>query len=525
MVGGVHLTQNRVGRTTLYLYSFLQHYNRKGNGLSITRQAVFFIGITLKKVYKKVKSIMEQRTIIQTKVTKRLADIITPVSLYLKVRDHFNNPVLLESNDFRSRENCFSIIGLEPIAGFLVQNQAIKRQYPNQEIISETIIDPSSVVPAFNQFIKSFDIQNSNDVPLVNGFLGHTSFEAVQYFDTLKFDSSKKVHDIPAINYQLYRFLVVINHFKDELFIIENIPIGDISQTEKVITLIESQNFGTYNFETIGDSGSNMTDQAFKDLVTLGKHHCQIGDVFQIVFSRQFSQRFKGDEFNVYRVLRSINPSPYLFYFDYGTYKIFGSSPEAQLVIEGEEASVNPIAGTYKRTGNDAEDAIQAKALLDDPKENAEHIMLVDLARNDLSRHTKNVRIKALKEVQYFSHVIHLVSRVVGDLAENNDSFDIFADTFPAGTLSGAPKFKAIELIQKNENQLRGYYGGAIGFINFNGNINHAIIIRSFLSKDNVLYSQAGAGIVVSSDEENELQEINNKLRALTKSLAMATEL
>lgn len=468
---------------------------------------------------------MEQKVIIKTKVTKRLADVITPVSLYLKVRDHFNNPVLLESNDFRSRENCFSIIGLEPIASFIVQNQTITTQYPNQKIKNTPIVNPESVVPTFNAFIKQFDIQNTNLPPLVNGFLGHTSFEAVQYFDTLKFDASKKVHDIPDINYQLYRFLIVINHFKDELFIIENMPEGDISQTEKVLTLIESQNFGTYDFETQGEAGSNMTDQAFKDLVTLGKHHCQVGDVFQIVFSRQFSQDFKGDEFNVYRVLRSINPSPYLFYFDYGTYKIFGSSPEAQLVIEGKEASVNPIAGTYRRTGNDAEDAIQATALLDDPKENAEHIMLVDLARNDLSRHTKNVRIKALKEVQYFSHVIHLVSKVIGDLEEDNDSFDIFADTFPAGTLSGAPKFKAIELIQKNESQLRGYYGGAIGFINFNGNINHAIIIRSFLSKDNTLYSQAGAGIVVSSNEENELQEINNKLGALTKALKMATEL
>ncbi len=468
---------------------------------------------------------MEQKVIIKTKVTKRLADVITPVSLYLKVRDHFNNPVLLESNDFRSRENCFSIIGLEPIASFIVQNQTITTQYPNQEIKNTPIVNPESVVPTFNAFIKQFDIQNTNLPPLVNGFLGHTSFEAVQYFDTLKFDASKKVHNIPDINYQLYRFLIVINHFKDELFIIENMPVGEISQTEKVLTLIESQNFGTYDFETQGEAGSNMTDQAFKDLVTLGKHHCQVGDVFQIVFSRQFSQDFKGDEFNVYRVLRSINPSPYLFSFDSGPYKLFGSSPEAQLVIEGKEASVNPIAGTYRRTGNDAEDAIQATALLDDPKENAEHIMLVDLARNDLSRHTKNVRIKALKEVQYFSHVIHLVSKVIGDLEEDNDSFDIFADTFPAGTLSGAPKFKAIELIQKNENQLRGYYGGAIGFINFNGNINHAIIIRSFLSKDNTLYSQAGAGIVVSSNEENELQEINNKLGALTKALKMATEL
>ncbi|MGB0864496.1 MAG: anthranilate synthase component I family protein, partial [Saprospiraceae bacterium] len=306
---------------------------------------------------------------------------------------------------------------------------------------------------------------------------------------------------------------------------IENLAEGESSQIKKVITLMNAQNFGTYSFELKGNEGSNLTDEEFKKLVTIGKHHCQVGDVFQIVFSRQFSQGFKGDELNVYRILRSINPSPYLFYFDYGSYKIFGSSPEAQLVIEKGTASINPIAGTYRRTGNDKQDAEQAKALLNDPKENAEHIMLVDLARNDLSRHTKNVHTKILKEVQYFSHVIHLVSKVVGDLDKDTNSIEIFGDTFPAGTLSGAPKYKALELIHQYENQLRGYYGGAIGFINFNGNLNQAIVIRSFLSKDNVLYSQAGAGIVVSSDEESELQEINNKLGALKQALIKAENL
>lgn len=462
---------------------------------------------------------------IQTKVTHLLADTVTPVSIYLKVRDHFNNPVLLESNDFRSRENCFSIIGLEPIAGFKVQEGTITRTFTNGVIETETILNPKSVVGELDTFIKSFEIENSDETPIVNGFLGHTSFEAVQYFDTLEYDLSKRVHEIPDINYQLYRFLIAVNHFKDELFIIENLAEGQTSETEKVATLLESQNFGTYKFELDGEEASNLTDEEFKKYVTLGKHHCQVGDVFQIVLSRQFSQSFKGDEFNVYRILRSINPSPYLFYFDYGSYKIFGSSPEAQLVIKENVASVNPIAGTYRRTGNDAEDARNAKALLEDPKENAEHVMLVDLARNDLGRHTKNVRIKELKEVQFFSHVIHLVSKVEGDLKKDTSSIQVFGDTFPAGTLSGAPKYKALELIHKYENQLRGYYGGSIGFIDFNGNINQAIIIRTFLSKDNTLYSQSGAGIVVSSDEENELQEVNNKLRALKQALIKAEKL
>lgn len=462
---------------------------------------------------------------IRTEVTHLLADTVTPVSIYFKVRDYFNNPVLLESNDFRSRENCFSIIGLEPIAGFQVQQGTITRTFPNGSIETETIHNPQSVVGKLDAFIKSFEIEHQNEVPIVNGFLGHTSFEAVQYFDTLEYDLDKRVHEIPDINYQLYRFLIVVNHFKDELFIIENLSKGQTAQAEKVVTLLESQNFGTYRFQLEGEEQSNLTDEEFKKYVALGKHHCQIGDVFQIVLSRQFSQSFKGDEFNVYRILRSINPSPYLFYFDYGSYKIFGSSPEAQLVIKDNVASVNPIAGTYRRTGNDAEDAKNAKELLEDPKENAEHVMLVDLARNDLGRHTKNVRIKELKEVQFFSHVIHLVSKVEGDLNKNTSSIQVFGDTFPAGTLSGAPKYKALELIHKYEKQLRGYYGGSIGFIDFNGNINQAIVIRSFLSKDNTLYSQSGAGIVVSSDEEKELQEVNNKLRALKQALIKAEKL
>jgi anthranilate synthase component 1 len=469
--------------------------------------------------------ITEISTKIKTIVSTHLADTITPVSLYMKVRDQFNNPVLLESNDSRSRENSASIIGLEPIAGFRVQGGMITKTYPAGEIIEEKIVNPKKVKGALNDFIQSFEIENTTETPIINGFLGHTSFEAVQYFDTLKFDKSKLVHDIPDINYQLYRFLIVINHYKDELYIIENLSEGESSQIEKVKTLMNAQNFGTYDFYLEGTESSNLTDDEFKELVTIGKHHCQVGDVFQIVFSRQFSQGFKGDELNVYRILRSINPSPYLFYFDYGSYKIFGSSPEAQLVIEKNTASINPIAGTYRRTGNDKQDAEQAKALLNDPKENAEHIMLVDLARNDLSRHTKNVHTKILKEVQYFSHVIHLVSKVVGDLDKNTNSIEIFGDTFPAGTLSGAPKYKALELIHQYEKQLRGYYGGAIGFINFNGDLNQAIVIRSFLSKDNILYSQAGAGIVVSSDEESELQEINNKLGALKQALMKAEQL
>ncbi|MBE7179038.1 MAG: anthranilate synthase component I family protein, partial [Mucilaginibacter polytrichastri] len=249
------------------------------------------------------------------------------------------------------------------------------------------------------------------------------------------------------------------------------------------------------------------------------------GDVFQIVPSRAFSQRFTGDEFNVYRALRSINPSPYLFYFDYGNFKLFGSSPEAQLTINKGEATIYPIAGTFKRTGSDTEDAEIALQLKNDPKESAEHVMLVDLARNDLSRHCDDVEVQAFKEVQFYSHLVHLVSKVSGKLRLGVDSFSVVADTFPAGTLSGAPKYRAMEIIDQNEPHLRSFYSGALGFMGFNGDFNHAIMIRSFLSKENTLNYQAGAGIVTASDPETELQEVNNKIAALRKALIEAEHL
>jgi anthranilate synthase component I len=463
-----------------------------------------------------------QRIAVQTQVKKYLADIITPVSLYLKVRDHYTQAVLLESNDFSDAENCFSFIGLQSMAEFQVKRGQIRMQLPGRDTITRPVEDTQTVPEAIQEFIQSFDVQAHEEAPVFNGVFGHVGFDGVQYFDTLDFDPAKRKLDIPDIRYTFHRFIIAINHFKNELYILENLLPGERSEVEKLESLLYSQKIPAHEFHLEGTETSNLKDEEFKELVTKGKEHCQRGDVFQIVFSRQFAQTFKGDDFNVYRVLRSINPSPYLFYFDYGSYKVFGSSPEAQMVVKDRVARVNPIAGTYKRTGNNEEDREKAEELAADPKENAEHIMLVDLARNDLGRHARNVRVEKLKEIHFYSHVIHLVSTVAGDLDQETNPVRVFGDTFPAGTLSGAPKYKAIELINQYENQNRSLYGGALGFISFDGDINHAIVIRSFTSKDNTLYYQAGAGIVTASDEEKELQEVNNKLGALKKALLEA---
>ena len=456
---------------------------------------------------------------IQTKTKRLLADTVTPVSIYLKIRDQYSESVLLESTDFRSVENCFSFVAIDPIARFIAQGNSVTETFTDGSK-KTLIVENTEVLPLFKTFMTQFEVGETPSV--LNGFFGHTSYDAVQYFDTMQLDKSKRKMDLPDLHYALYRFVIGINHFKDEMTILENIPTGETSQMDKLETILSSQTLSSFSFKMEGEERTNMSNEDFKTLVTKGKHHCQIGDVFQIVLARNYAQSFTGDDFQVYRALRSVNPSPYLFYFDYGSYKIFGSSPEQQLVIKNRIAGVNPIAGTYLRTGNDEQDAQLAQDLARDPKENAEHIMLVDLARNDLGKHCKSVRVKELKDIQFFSHVIHIVSKVEGELKDDVNPIDVFADTFPAGTLSGAPKYKAIELIDHYEQQNRHFYGGGIGFIGFNGDLTHAIIIRSFLSKDNVLYRQAGAGVVVSSVEATELQEVNNKLGALKKAMSVA---
>lgn len=462
---------------------------------------------------------------LQVEVRRLLADTFTPVSLYLRVRDHYTDPVLLESNDIANKEECFSFIGLETLASFKVQNSLLETTMPGEKSTTEPLTNILDVADSLKAFLARFDPRGDAPFREFNGLFGHTGFDGVQYFDTLDFPQEKRVFDLPDLRYHLYRFIIAINHYKDELYLLENRLPNEPSRLDELETRINNPHFRVHPFSIKGEETSNLTDEGFKDLVRIGKEHCQRGDVFQIVFSRQFQQAFQGDEFQVYRVLRSVNPSPYLFYFDYGDYRIFGSSPEAQMVIRDNMARVNPIAGTYRRTGNMEEDARAAQALREDPKENAEHIMLVDLARNDLGRHAHNVQVRDLKDIHYYSHVIHLVSTVTGDLTEENNPIRIFGDTFPAGTLSGAPKYKAIELINRYENQNRAFYGGALGYIDFNGEMNQAIVIRSFMSQNNKLHYQAGAGIVVASDEEKELQEVNNKLGALKRALKEAENL
>jgi anthranilate synthase component 1 len=461
-----------------------------------------------------------------TRSRKLLADIITPVSIYLRIRDIYPKSLLLESSDYHGNENSYSFICMKPVAGFEADNGIIKEKYPDGSEITTRIEDNNTFSNRMTAFIDSFDQKGTQDDIPVNGLFGYLSYDAVQYFEKISLRSDNDFpHKVSDAKYYLYRYIIAINHFQNTLQIIEN-NFDDVeSEIDRIEALLNSRNLAFYSFSTEGKEKGNMTDGQFMEMVSKGKKHCYLGDVFQVVLSRQFSRKFKGDEFNVYRALRSINPSPYLFYFDYGNYKIFGSSPEAHLKINRGKAHINPIAGTFRRTGDDENDKQLAQQLSSDLKENAEHVMLVDLARNDLSRHATDVRVENYREIQFYSHVIHLVSAVSGVLKKSATMADVISSTFPAGTLSGAPKYMAMKIIDECENQRRGYYGGAIGFIDFRGRFNHAIMIRTFLSMANILYYQAGAGIVAVSVEENELQEVNNKLGALRKAVEMAEEI
>ena len=457
---------------------------------------------------------------LHTKSKKLLADTFTPVSVYLKIRDKFPNSLLLESSDYHANDNSFSFICFNPIANFKVENNSIITEYPDHSI-QKTEIQNKNVMEELLQFSEQFKTDSESYKFINNGLFGYISYDAIQYFEKINISKKSVENEIPVIQYAVYQNIIAINHFNNEAYIFchSYAKENNIAEIEQIL---QNKSFASFNFKKENEVISNLTDEEFKANVALAKKHCLRGDVFQLVLSRRFSQEFKGDEFNVYRALRSINPSPYLFYFDYGNYKIFGSSPEAQIIIKDHVAEIHPIAGTFKRTGNDEEDTKLAKKLAEDAKENSEHVMLVDLARNDLSRNCSEVQVEKYKEVQFFSHVIHLVSKVTGKLKNSNNFMNLVANTFPAGTLTGAPKVRAMELIEEIEQTNRSFYGGAIGFMDFKENFNHAIMIRSFLSKNHKLYFQAGAGIVESSTEENETQEVYNKLSALEKALDLA---
>ncbi len=451
------------------------------------------------------------------------ADLATPVSIYLRIRDLYPQSALLESSDYHTSQNSVSYIGVQPIGSFKVVDNMVYTSYPDGRNEQHQLSTHCRLTDCLKDYVNSYEFDNPGDSDSL-GLFGFTAYDCVRHFE--KVDITKREQcfaEFPDMHYNLFRFIIRINHYNSEMTITEILLPGQDSELSNMADVINNNQIAQYPFALRGEPTSTLTDEEYLEMVREGVRHAKLGNVFQIVLSRRFSQSFSGDDFNVYRALRNVNPSPYLFYFDFGNFRIFGSSPETHLRVQGNTAYIDPIAGTYRRTGNDIKDRELAKALLEDSKENAEHVMLVDLARNDLSRSGGTVEIDFLKQIQYYSHVIHMVSRVRAELPSDADVYSLYAGTFPAGTLSGAPKVRAMQIIDELEPHSRLSYGGCIGYIGLNGDLNQAITIRSFLSINNTLYSQAGAGIVAHSVPENELQETNNKLGALVSAVKAGT--
>ena len=466
----------------------------------------------------------------QTTSKTILADLYTPVGVYMRLRDLYPQSALMESSDYHEKDNSRSFIGINPMASVAIGHGVATITYPDGTTFQHEVNKDYRSDKAVHQLIDYIEVEG--DDAKMCGLFGYTSFNAVRYFEDIQVkDETQVKNDAPDLLYILYKVVIVFDHFNNTLKIVS---LDGEAKLDEVMRAMNKANVKAYDFHPVGDVRSTLTDDEHRENIRRGIKHCLRGDVFQIVLSRRFIQQYEGDDFKLYRALRSINPSPYLFYFDFGGFRIFGSSPETHCRIEpiansqqptAFKAYIDPIAGTTKRTGDAEADRKGAEYLRNDPKENAEHVMLVDLARNDLSRNCHGVKVDFYKDLQYYSHVIHLVSRVSGELDNGADPIKAFIDTFPAGTLSGAPKVRAMQLISEYEPHNRGAYGGCIGYIGLDGSLNQAITIRTFVSRNGELWFQAGGGIVAKSDVEYELQEVNNKLGALRKAIIKAAEL
>lgn len=458
----------------------------------------------------------------QTHLISLPGDIHTPVSVYLKLRDLYPQSALMESADTTEADNGRSFIGLCALASVEVSHGTVVYRLPGKKRKVYSLPQGNdSLAKVLQDFLSLFSVKGKGSEYC--GLYGYTSFNAVHHLEGINIKDSRDArNDAPDVLYILYRYLVVMDSTKQELKLVEITSEEEQPSMQHIVKAIMNRNFPVYTFCTTGEMTSTLTDDAHRENIRQGIRHCLRGDVFQVVLSRRYVLPFSGDDFQVYRALRAINPSPYLFYFDFGGFRIFGSSPETHCRICGEKAYIDPIAGTVRRTGNPIADRNAEQSLLTDPKENAEHVMLVDLARNDLARNCTKVRVEHFRMVKRYSHVIHLVSRVSGILKPGVTAPKVFLDTFPAGTLSGAPKVRAMQIISELEPHNRGAYGGCIGFIGLDGSLNQAIIIRSFVSRGGDLWMQAGGGIVAHSNVEAEMQEVNNKLAALRKAVEIA---
>lgn len=482
-------------------------------------------------IFEKFSELAEDYRIIPV-YEKITGDLLTPVLAYLKLRSIGSYSFLLESVEGIGRLARFSFIGKDPRK--IIQNSGLKVRINSSgstEVVEQNLFD------YLKNEIKSYKHPLLPELPdFTGGIVGYLGFENVGLIeDVIKFDGKDELNTPDSI-FGLFNTVIAFDHYKHQLIIISNAHLDDYTDTESAYnqakkeiaiikqTLRKPLEYSS-KFSLTDEQYEQFDPESFYDDVKKGKNNIYEGDVFQLVLSKRFRSGYKGDPLNVYRALRIINPSPYMYYMEFGNdLTVIGTSPEDLIKVKDRKATILPIAGTRKRGKTDEDDLRLEKDLLDDPKEIAEHQMLVDLARNDLGRvcNFDTVELTEKMTIHRFSHVMHIVSRVEGMLKDDKDCIDALTASFPAGTVSGAPKIRAIQLINEYEKLKRNVYAGAVGYIDFGGNMDMCIAIRTLFAKDNTMFWQAGAGIVADSKPELELKEIRNKSAVLLSALKHA---
>lgn len=463
-----------------------------------------------------------------------MADILTPVSLFMNIREGAIYPFLLESVEGGEQLARYSFIGRNPYQVLTFDGaQTSLTKNKNSELIDDNYFD------VLKQLTTAYSEPVIPDLPKLTGgavgFSSYDTFRLVEYLPNIPSDDL----NLPDAVWSFYDEIYAFDHVRHQVVLIKTVFIEEDSELdalyEDAIKAVEQMETVASNiksekrlFKIHPESlSSNMDESYFNNMVQKGKEYIFEGDIFQVVLSQRFDANMEGDAFMLYRALRMVNPSPYLLFLDFDVFQIVGSSPEVLVSVQDRTVKVLPIAGTRPRGKTHAADLAFEKELLADPKELAEHVMLVDLGRNDLSRVCKAGTVKVIRNhtIERYSHVMHIVSEIEGSLKESYTSVDALMQCFPAGTVSGAPKIRAMELIDEFEPTKRGIYAGAVGYFDFSGNMDTCIAIRTIVVTDNKVYIQAGAGIVADSDPHKEFEETQNKAKALIQALSIALEI
>lgn len=458
-----------------------------------------------------------------------VADTETPITLYLKLLDQ-GPSCLLESVEGGQYLGRYSFIALDPIVTFRSAGGDGALVFPDGR--AENVSGPP--LKTLREIMQSFRVpERENNLRFWGGAVGFTAYDAVRSLEKLPGTPVDELQ-MPDCIYFFPSTVVIFDHVRHTVTLSVNLPLDGedpcvvykraVSKLKQIRDKLQRSIPYTGEFTLQGAIKEDLSDDEFVQRVQRAQEYIRAGDIIQVVLSRRYALNFDGDDFAIYRRLRSVNPSPYMYYFNLGDIKVIGSSPEMLVRVENETVTTCPIAGTRPRALDPEEDRRLAGELLDDEKERAEHLMLVDLGRNDLGRVSVpgTVKVPRFMEVDYYSHVMHIVSRVEGILAPDKDALDALAACFPAGTVSGAPKVRAMEIIDELEPNRRGIYAGAVGYLGFNGNMDTAIAIRTMVIKGNTIYIQAGAGIVADSQPQRECEEIASKARAMFKTLGVS---